>query len=497
MSLTLLASEILAAAKEIDKSLNESDKEQTQPSSNASSPTVFEKISKCSFDIVCVIGNLIFRPWRLILGESTVNHQSLLHTSSKVLGKDDERSVSYFERYNALPSELLSKCEVLINNCHRIRTLIEAPETALVNIYSNVLMILKWTEMVSLQVICHFELFKAIPPSGSATYSEISAATGLPLHLVIRFIRIAILNGIFTELVPGQVSHTPRSHWLLSRGQGLIDIINVNCYELAPAALRYPEAIEKYGVAEEPEQSPFALINSNMPIFHVFAREESRRLRFGNAMQYLTSDESYDVRHILVGHDWISDDKAGARVLDVGGGLGHVSVFLAEQTKYLNFTVQDLPNVVEDAIKNKATLIKSQVQDRISFLPLSFFTPHPVSDIFYDVVFMRWILHNWSDKHVRQIFRSLLPILRKGSRVLIIEYLLDEECIGVNATHNIGLRCDLMMGVGFGAKERTAREIRALMEDVAAECNGVWSNWSVRKPKCSTMGFLEATWQGV
>lgn len=350
---------------------------------------------------------------------------------------------------------------------------------------------------MSLQAICHFRLFDAIPEKGSATYADIATTAGIPEDLAVRFIRMSILNGIFSESTPGRVYHTPSSRWLLTRGPGLSDLIALNCYELAPAGLRYPEAIEKFGDIQEPEHSSFALVNNNLPIFEVLARDEKRRLRFGRSMQYLTSADSYDIRHILNGYDWASVDVPGARALDIGGGMGHISALIAAHTTHLHFTVQDLPPVVEDAIKNRATLGAPQILDRISFLPLSFFDSHPPATQVFDVVFLRWILHNWSDKYTRQIFRAMIPALRKGTKVFIVEYVLAERFDGVKAAQHFGLWCDMIMGVGFGAKERTAQNIHDLMDDVAKEFGGCWTDWAVSKPGNSTMSFIQAVWGGL
>ncbi|TQS37670.1 hypothetical protein Golomagni_01849 [Golovinomyces magnicellulatus] len=489
MSLTKIATEILEAAKAIDRELGTKPRISQQYTTN---PSFTFKFSRKSCRVRQALKSFFCKSVRSSHRNSALHKGKHIDSVSRSSGESEEiPELSLFERYSQLPENQNSTRDKLLDKCHQIKALIETPEAALINIYTN------WTELVSLETICHFRLFEAIPPTGSATYSEIAAYARIPRDFAVRFIRINILNGIFSEPVPGHVYHTPRSRWLLTRGPGLLDLIEFNCRELAPAGLQYPEVIERYGAAQEPNQSPFALANDNLPFFEVLARDEKRRLRFSRGMQYLTSAECYDVRYILEGYDWAAVDTPGSRVLDVGGGLGHISALIAASTKELHFTVQDLPPVIADAVANKSDLAEPCFLDRISFLPLSFFTPHPISTPAFDVVFLRWITHNWSDKYTCQIFRAMIPALRKGSEVLIIEYLLDDQCFGVNVSHAFSLRIDMMMGVGFGAKERSARGIRELMNEVAQEFGGSWSNWSVTKPKSSLISFIRAVWDGV
>ncbi|POS86932.1 hypothetical protein EPUL_004795 [Erysiphe pulchra] len=486
MSLTVLATQILEDAKVIDQELDKTSKEVLPSPINSS---FIKKVSRRSRRLSRAFGSCLSSPFRRNVNSEKGNRiDSPIRKSNDTTNKFSE--LSDFERYSQIPENLEPVKDSLVDKCHQLRALVETPEAAITNIYTN------WTELVSLEAVCHFRLFDAIPPLGSATYAQIAEASQIPQDLVFRFIRLCIINGIFCEPIPGHVHHTPRSRWLLTRGPGLLDLIAVNYFEFAPAGLRYVEAIEKYKVIEEPNQSPFALANDNLPIYETLDRDEERRLRFGQSMQYLTSGESYDLRYILSSYNWASIDTVGARLLDVGGGLGHISAYIAAHTKELHFVVQDLPPVVADAIARKSSLVDTHLLDRITFLPLSFFTPHSSSTPKFDVIFLRWITHNWSDKYTRQIFRAMIPALKKGGQVFIVEYLLNEESPGVIATQTIGLRMDMIMGVGFSAKERTAGDLRILLEEVAQEFGGSWSNWAVTKPEGSVISFIRVVWNG-
>ena len=66
---------------------------------------------------------------------------------------------------------------------------------------------------------------------------------------------------------------------------------------------------------------------------------------------------------LISGFDWNSL-PAGAKVVDVGGGIGSTTLILAQSVPKLQYVVQDRPLVIEDA---KAVSLTA-------FLPLIFLT---------------------------------------------------------------------------------------------------------------------------
>ena len=83
------------------------------------------------------------------------------------------------------------------------------------------------------------------------------------------------------------------------------------------------------------------------PYLAVHVRESSqdpeRARRFGAGMRFFTKAEGWDLKHLLASFDWASIDHPGSVALDVGGGHGSVSQFLARHTRNVHFLVQDLP----------------------------------------------------------------------------------------------------------------------------------------------------------
>ena len=102
-------------------------------------------------------------------------------------------------------------------------------------------------------------------------------------------------------------------------------------------------------------------------------------------------------------------------MVDIGGSDGLVCIELARKLPKLKLIVQDLPEVIAEGAKN----IPGDLFDRMTFMSYDFFQVQPVKDA--DIYFLRWILHDWSDKYCLQILRNLIPALKPGARILINE----------------------------------------------------------------------------
>lgn len=133
-------------------------------------------------------------------------------------------------------------------------------------------------------------------------------------------------------------------------------------------------------------------------------------------MAVFSARPQFSLSYITDHYDWASLGQA--HLVDLGGSLGHVSIALATKFPNLSTIVQDMESVLENVTAPK------QLGDRCRFMAHDFFAPQPVKGA--DVYFLRWILHNWSDKYCILILRALLPALRPGARVIIQEILMPE-----------------------------------------------------------------------
>jgi hypothetical protein len=129
-------------------------------------------------------------------------------------------------------------------------------------------------------------------------------------------------------------------------------------------------------------------------------------------MSFFASGEGYSLRHLTDGYAW-SAVGAGT-VVDVGGSRGDAAFAIARQYPDIHLIVQELSEVVEIPKEEPGLNVKFMVHD--------FFKEQPIKDA--DVYLLRWILHNWPDKYCIQILNALVPALKPGSRVLIMDFVM-------------------------------------------------------------------------
>ena len=138
-------------------------------------------------------------------------------------------------------------------------------------------------------------------------------------------------------------------------------------------------------------------------------------------MRFYSGDGGHYLRDMLATFPWTApqNDHAGFVVVDVGGGVGSVSVKLAECTEKMRFVVQDKESTVQEGRKALA----QGLRDRVAFMTHDFFQEQKVRG---DVYLFRWILHNWSDVYCIRILRALIPALNPGARILVHEHVMEE-----------------------------------------------------------------------
>ena len=124
--------------------------------------------------------------------------------------------------------------------------------------------------------------------------------------------------------------------------------------------------------------------------------------------------DGFETYHLVDAYPW---GTMNAKVfVDVGGSHGTASVALAQHLKSIHCIVQDRPEVVAEG----SSKVPAELTDRITFMAHDFFSEQPIKGA--DVYFLRWILHDWSDKYCIKILRCLIPALKVGARIIVSEF---------------------------------------------------------------------------
>lgn len=327
-----------------------------------------------------------------------------------------------------------------------------------------------------------------MPLTGSVPYKEIAAAAGLRESLCRRFMRLAMGNCLFTEdPVTHRVSHSASSR-LLVTDPDLRDAIGLQVDEVAPTSAKLIDVWDEHGQdAMEPSQSAFSMYHgSDEPFFAILSGHAKRAKRFDGTMAFCTKGDAFHLRHLLTAFDWAALDLPGSRVVDVGGGVGTVSKYLAEHTSHIRFIVQDQAHV----ISQPASGLLPELRERIEYAEHDFF--HPQDEVLMPNAFvLRWIFHDWPDHYVVKILSCLVPAMRKETKILIWEFLLEDRPIS-DLTGRVAHQMDAIMAVVFNASERTPVDFDRLLRLADARYKLV----AVRQPKGSSMGMVEVGWSG-
>ncbi|KAI0825595.1 S-adenosyl-L-methionine-dependent methyltransferase [Irpex lacteus] len=197
-----------------------------------------------------------------------------------------------------------------------------------------------------------------------------------------------------------------------------------------------------------------------------------RSRRFNCAMQGISSMQPPGT--ILSTYDWKSVPERGV-VVDVGCGLGHVSLEIASVRPELRFILEDRAVVLQDTDKYWNEHAPETVQNA-HFIAADYLLPQPQLPAKPDIFLLRYILHNLSDKYATVLLKHLSDAAQPSTKLIVIDYVVEHACAtsyhssipGAAAPSapspllpNYGVagalpyRMDMIMLSHFNAKERT------------------------------------------
>ncbi|XP_042518770.1 (R,S)-reticuline 7-O-methyltransferase-like [Macadamia integrifolia] len=141
---------------------------------------------------------------------------------------------------------------------------------------------------------------------------------------------------------------------------------------------------------------------------------------------------------------------SGSVVVDVGGGIGMAVAEIVKTHPHIKGINFDLPHVIDTAPQYPG--VSHVAGDMFASIPKA------------DALFLKWVLHDWSDENCINILkncRNALP--EKSGKIIILEVVLEPKDEGLFA--EIGLAFDLLMISHTGGKERTKIEWMKLLEE--------------------------------
>jgi SAM-dependent methyltransferase len=176
-----------------------------------------------------------------------------------------------------------------------------------------------------------------------------------------------------------------------------------------------------------------------------------------NEMQTMISLKEMEV--CTEDYDW--SPFQGKTVVDVGGNHGPVMVALRKKQPSIRAIVFELPDVVASV---------GDVPEGVEFVAGDFFDSStiPKTD---GAIFMKHVLHNWSDEDAIKILQSCHAALLPGGKVVIADAVLPNPG-ETSSTHLIAKHIDMFMSLIDG-KERTRAEWENLAKKTSFVVEGV------------------------
>ncbi|KAH8723052.1 S-adenosyl-L-methionine-dependent methyltransferase [Phaeosphaeriaceae sp. PMI808] len=310
-------------------------------------------------------------------------------------------------------------------------------------------------DLAAFQVALEFELFGHVPLQGEISLYQLSQRVSLGEDRLGRILRVLALQRVFQEVREDVFVHTPSSA-LMETDKSFRAAVAIQMDEMYQAASSTSEALRKSPFEQTGSLTPFSC-RFGVPIYDYYKQHPNKAARFGEAMQGATAFDEESINSLRYSYPWAT--LGNAKIIDIAGGGGHVSMFLAKHFQNLSFIVQDLfppsnlgPN--------------GHLADRVSFQEHNMFKEQPITD--GNIYFMKHTLHNHSDDDCLKIIRALVPALEKAGPDT--PFLINEGVVPVAGEkmaryQELTLRRgDMCMLTTLSAKERTRKQFEELLE---------------------------------
>ncbi|KAL8746746.1 MAG: hypothetical protein Q9190_001264 [Brigantiaea leucoxantha] len=357
----------------------------------------------------------------------------------------------------------------IIDQCRSLLSLVAGPSEMLKN-----MVLIDKHNLITLQIINHFDIANKVPLDGSISQRELAQACELPQDILTRVLRQAMTYHVFYEPQPGYIAHTEVSKVIPS----LSPLLSYQLEICLPSTTNLLKALK-----DEQKRCAFQIAHGTSDTWWDYAEKSERWTEeYGKYQALITQGGAHDVSHVVNGYDW---GKLGqATVVDIGGADGFVATAVASKFPSLDISVQDSPNLASAF----ASKLPPSLASRVSFTPHSFFEPQPASSKSADVFFLRHILHDWPEAECLQILRHLTDVMKSGARLVVAEQVLPPIGSVSNHTERVMRGLDMQMLVQFGSQERTAGDWEALFDKASG---GRLKITGMEKPKGSADTLME------
>jgi hypothetical protein len=238
-------------------------------------------------------------------------------------------------------------------------------------------------------------------PDRGITYTELAEKTNIgDVSELRQILGPLVADRVFVEPQSDRLAHSPTSKLLQEPGVGEFHTWIVK--HSLRMVLALTAAFQKYGHgSRSANQTAFNEAFSTSKTMYQYLKDDSELDDgFGRMMTYLSETDAMSPIHLI--HSGVNFESIKILV-DVGGGMGHVTAMMAEYHSEIEYIVQDRPDVIGRANTTTPSIVPRHLRRRVKFMEYDFFQPQTIKA---DVILLRCILHNHSDEAVLHIIRN-------------------------------------------------------------------------------------------
>ncbi|EMD84962.1 hypothetical protein COCHEDRAFT_1189067, partial [Bipolaris maydis C5] len=228
--------------------------------------------------------------------------------------------------------------------------------------------------LACLKWLARFDIFSHVPADLSPiAYTDLAAKANVPVRRLQSVVRMVMTDGIFFEPSPTEIAHTQLSA-SFAADSSLLDWASFILSYQAPVAYQFTEATVKWPNPVAKHETAFNLaLNTDLTFFEYLEAHPDMTKAFAGYMRGLQRSRMGKLQHVVDGFDWANLGEAN--IVDVGGSTAHASIALASAFPDLHFTIQDLPEVVQEGKAKLPHFADASVTSRINFSVHDFLTP--------------------------------------------------------------------------------------------------------------------------
>ncbi|MEJ2862043.1 methyltransferase [Actinomycetospora flava] len=270
---------------------------------------------------------------------------------------------------------------------------------------------------------------------GPRGVDELAAATDTDPDTLYRMLRALASSGVFTEVAPRAFALTDLAETLRSEVPG-----SMRDHARNWGSSEYLHTVTGLGGSLRTGRPSFdthfgvdwwSYLGSHPRRAQVFDRAMGNRARQIGA----AAVAAYDLSGVR-------------RLVDVGGGQGHLVAAVTDRYPGVHAVVFDRPEVVAGA--------PEVVGERAEAVGGDFFTAVPAGA---DCYVLSSVIHDWNDEDAVTILRRIREAMDPAGRLLVLETVLPE-----GDEPHMGKLLDILMLALVGGRERTEREYAALLD---------------------------------